>query len=69
MHYEINVSKDGYHFFATSERSIASEASFKIVLKVIKEKFPKSEGYSVSASLVRTTGQILNVDKILEGGE
>lgn len=48
-HYEINVSKNGYHFFATAPRSIITERDFEEAAKIFKEKFPESEGYQVSA--------------------
>lgn len=66
MHYEINVSRMGMHFFATTERSITSESSFKTALKIFNEKFPRSEGYVISASLVHTTGHCIDINKILE---
>ena len=49
---EINVSKDGRHFFATSPRSIRTypEDHFNDVLRIFNEKFPESEGYKISAT-------------------
>lgn len=44
MYYEINVSLNGKHFFATSERSITNDEKLKEVYYTFKEKFPESEG-------------------------
>ena len=48
---EINVAKDGHHFFATAERSIPTypPERYEEVLRTFKEKFPESEGYSITA--------------------
>lgn len=59
MYYEINVSLNGTHFFATNERSIQTEDKYHQVLKALQEKFPESEGYHVSASLYEKKGTIL----------
>lgn len=48
---EINVAKDGRHFFATAPRSIHTypEDHYNEVLETFKEKFPESEGYKITA--------------------
>ena len=48
MYYEINVSLNGRHLFATAERSITDKSKLKQVLEVFKEKFPESEGYKLN---------------------
>jgi hypothetical protein len=48
--YEINVSKDGWHFFATSERSLRNDSELSAVYPIIAEKFPESEGYHVTVT-------------------
>lgn len=48
MNYEINVSLDGRHLFATHERSITHWNSADKVYRIFKDKFPESEGYSIS---------------------
>jgi hypothetical protein len=55
MYYEINVSLNGVHFFATSPRSITSKAELKKVYAIFKEKFPASEGYKLTVLLCETT--------------
>lgn len=49
MHYEINIALNGRHFFATDKRSITNLETFLKVFAVLNEKFPESEGYSLSA--------------------
>ena len=49
-YYEINVSRNGIHFFATHQRSITDERTLKRILEVFKEKFPTSEGYQILAT-------------------
>lgn len=56
-HYEINVSLNGKHFFATDKRSCRTEAEKNKVLKVLKEKFPASEGYAISVTKWVIRGQ------------
>lgn len=48
--YEINVSKDGKHLFATAKRSIPNKWDLERVFPIIKQKFPEDEGYRVSVS-------------------
>ena len=48
MYYEINVALNGRHFFATNERSIQDAQKLEEVRKVFEEKFPESEGYSLT---------------------
>lgn len=60
-YYEINVAYKGIHFFATAPRSIQSKSRLSDVLEVFKEKFPESEGYSISATYWDCVGQILDI--------
>ena len=57
MHYEINIALNGKHLFTTSERSLQSEDRFKQCFALLKEKFPESEGYSVTATHWKCVGQ------------
>ena len=50
MSYEINVSKDGNHLFATHERSTRHEVETVKLTELFVEKFPESEGYKISVS-------------------
>ena len=62
--YEINVSLNGEHFFATHERSIVSERKLKEVYKVLKEKFPKEDGYELSVTYWVKNGKEINMENL-----
>lgn len=64
MWYEINVSLNGRHLFATHERSITDHFTLKTVYKIFKEKFPSSEGYNITVTDYRTTGSVLNLNQL-----
>lgn len=66
MYYEINVSLNGRHFFATAPRSITTYTELKKVLPVIIEKFPASEGYEIMLTQVHESGTILNIEETLK---
>ena len=63
MYYEINVAKDGRHFFATDKRSITNKNKLKEVYEVLKEKFPPEEGYDMIVSFVETIGKHIDMEK------
>ena len=50
MHYEINVSLNGEHVFATHKRSISNHFAAQRVFNIIRNRFPASEGFAVSIS-------------------
>lgn len=56
-HYEINVSLNGRHFFATAPRSCVSEFEAKRVHTEIVARFPASEGFEVSCTYWQASGQ------------
>jgi len=60
--YEINISLNGHHFFATHERSLTTHSSFIHTLKILKNKFPESEGYEVTA-----TEQVMKITRVNVG--
>ena len=66
MYYEINVSLNGRHFFATAERSITSEWEAEKVYKLFKEKFPENEGYKISVTRWSKIGTELNMEGMNE---
>ena len=47
-HYEINVSLNGAHFFATHERSCVDPDKAQRVYEALKKAFPENEGFTVS---------------------
>ena len=50
MSYEINIAKEGQHFFATADRSLSSRAKTKLVYDLLKTAFPEEAGYSITIS-------------------
>jgi hypothetical protein len=59
-YYEINISKNGQFVFATAERSATDEHSAKKLFKLLKEKFPESEGYKVEVTYWDCTGYFVS---------
>lgn len=54
MGYEINIAKDGVHYFATHERSIGyDKKKLDELYKKFLTIFPESEGYEISISDVQ----------------
>ena len=64
MYYEINVSLNGIHFFATDKRSIPTREKLEQVYKVLKEKFPEEEGYKLNVSFWEEIGHTIDMDNI-----
>ena len=64
MYYEINVSLNGRHFFATSERSIHDEFHCKVLYDKLRQAFPESEGYVLSVSKCQKIGESVNMQNI-----
>jgi hypothetical protein len=50
MRYEINVSQNGRHLFATHERSITTLAELKRLYVLFADLFRESDGYELSVS-------------------
>lgn len=59
MGYEINVALNGKHLFATHERSLQGKLLIDAldVFHLVAEKFPESEGYTVTMTEWKTTRQ------------
>lgn len=66
MYYEINVALNGQHFFATDKRSITNKIALEVVYKILKEKFPLEEGYSIIVSQVETRGKFVDMNYLEE---
>ena len=62
MYYEINVSLNGQHFFATDKRSITTKRALKEVYPILKEKFSREEGFEILVSCVETKGKYLDME-------
>lgn len=52
--YEINVSLNGKHFFATALRSAPTERKMKELYEVFEKKFPEPEGYKIMVSCLES---------------
>ena len=61
MYFEINVSKNGLHYFATAERSLTSEKEARAVAVDMQRRFPPSEGFQVSLTHYECRGKSLTV--------
>jgi hypothetical protein len=61
MYYEINVSLNGYHYFATHERSVQTERQMKEMVHTFKKKFPKSEGYEITCTRWENQGTPIDI--------
>lgn len=57
MHYEINVTLNGAHHFATHERSATDEKKAARLFQDLRQRFPEAQGYQVTASMQHTTGR------------
>lgn len=58
-YYEINVAKNGRHFFATHKRSLTTEWKMKEALEIFKKKFPESEGYQIIVTAQIEYGNVI----------
>ena len=56
MWYEINVSKDGKHYFATHERSITTIDKAVEIRDRLKASMPEEEGFEYSITQWQKTG-------------
>lgn len=59
MYFEINVAKNGQHYFATSERSISTVEKAKEIHKKLSESFPESDGYHITVSKWEKRGETI----------
>ena len=64
MYYEINVSLNGQHLFATDKRSITNKIALEVVYRIFKQKFPHEEGYDILVSQYDTVGKFIDMENI-----
>lgn len=64
-HFEINVSKDGKHLFATAPRSLpdCQPRRMEELLAIFTEKFPESEGYHIDVTDWKIVGHVIHGDE------
>lgn len=65
-HYEINISRNGQHVFATHERSLYRKHQANMVFNLLRKKFPKQEGYEVTIIYWEIIGQGLTATPFLD---
>jgi hypothetical protein len=56
MWYEINISKDGKHYFATHERSITTINKAVEIRDRLKKAMPEKEGFEYTITQWQKTG-------------
>jgi len=56
-YYDINVSYNGHHFFATSDRSCTTKHHAQLVYLALVEKFPESDGYKITTTYWESSGE------------
>ena len=59
-YYEINVSLNGRHFFATAPRSCVDKIGARNVAFELQKRFPSSEGFEVSCTYWQASGSKIN---------
>jgi hypothetical protein len=64
MYYEINIAKNGVHFFATAERSLTSKSIAKLAYEKLKIAFPESEGYKITISHWKSVGTDIKPEEL-----
>ena len=62
MSYEINISKNGKHHFATAERSLTSLGTATKLYNELKEFYPESQGFSLLLTKWETTGNEIKIN-------
>ena len=67
MHYEINVSLNGEHFFATHPRSITTKEEARAVLAEFDKVFTEDRGFVIMVEEVNTVGTYLRLDVLRAG--
>ena len=60
MGYEINVSLNGKHLFATHERSLTNKDDMEKCLEIFRKKFPEEEGFKIMVTRWETYKRIID---------
>ncbi len=69
MHFNINVTYNGQHLFATADHSITNTYELRKVYEHFQKKFPKSENYSLEVTLWELIGQTISEERIFNHGK
>jgi hypothetical protein len=64
MHYELNVSKDGRHVFATHPRSVLTEREAARLYVLFTQAFPEAKGYQIMVDRFNETYTRLRPDQL-----
>lgn len=64
MHYEINVSKDGQHVFATHPRSVTTEREAARLYVLFERAFPEKYGYQITVDRFNETYTRMRPDQL-----
>lgn len=65
MNYEINVSRNGQHYFATAERSLTTHHDMMKMVYHFSIVFPVEEGYKITVTEWNRSGTELSTDKLI----
>lgn len=66
MHYEINVSINGRHLFATAERSLTDKVQCIRVYDMLAKRFLKEDGFEINISLIERSGMRLTREQLVD---
>jgi hypothetical protein len=67
MHFEINVSKNGHHVFATAEHSARDQNKARELYALFVKLFPEAEGYSIRVTRWDTVGTRQQFNGVSDG--
>lgn len=62
-YHRINVSLNGVYLFATEQARLCHERDARLVFRLLKSKFPESEGYSVTCDYWKGQGKAAFVEQ------
>jgi len=59
--YEINVSQNGRHFFATAPRSAVTRDQAEKIVDTFRDKFSRTDGYQIEVTFWNATGHEVEI--------
>ena len=63
MYYEINISKNGEHHFATSDRSITTHTKLLELVEELSKLYTPENGFKITASQVETISRPVDISQ------